>query len=68
MLLGDGAVERGSIVVGRDGHVELGFRYDHFCRILNLKSNYVRFHARIVVMQSDARGLIVSWRCRAVEN
>jgi len=38
VLLGD---ERGSVIVGRDGHVELGFRNDHFCGMLNLKSDYV---------------------------
>ena len=36
MLLGDEAIERGSVIIGRDGHVELGSRHDHICGILNL--------------------------------
>ena len=39
MLLGNVAIEQGSVVVGRDGHGGLGFRHDHFCGMLNLKSN-----------------------------
>jgi len=30
VILGDGAIESGSVVIGGDGHVELGFRHDHF--------------------------------------
>ena len=39
MLLGDVAIEQGSVIIGRDGHGGLGFRHDHFCSMLNLKSN-----------------------------
>ena len=41
VTLGDGAIESGSVVIGREGHVELGFRHDRFCGMLNLKSDYV---------------------------
>ena len=38
-VLGHGAIERGNVVVGRDGCVGLGFRHGHFCGILNFKSD-----------------------------
>jgi len=39
VLLGDGAIERGSVVIDTDGHVGLGFRHDHSRSMLNLKSD-----------------------------
>ena len=48
MLLGDGAIERGSVIVSRDRHVELEFR--HGDRVLS------------VAYENCRRGLIVSWR------
>ena len=65
MLLGDGAIERGSVIVGRDGHVELGFRHDHFCAILNLieeRSRSFGFMRESSSYKNDVGGPIVSWR------